>query len=298
MRFTFLPLVLGLLLCASPGSAQEPLGYAGMAKLLTSKVVQEELRLSGEQLQKAGQVLRDVGGKYKDPFAELRKLSAGERFTKYNQLIDEMNAETFKGLKDILDAKQMERLRQLDRREQGPRVFRDPEVLKELKLTDEQRTSLTKINLAGLKEIGEIVKANADKREEAAKKLAAVQQKTLDEIVGLFTAEQKKTWQKLLGEPLKVPQSPREVPEKPRNLNDLEEYTRFLKKLIEEGKYDPKKFAEFEDKLLKSYAEGRWKEIKWHENMATALKKAKAEKKPIFLYMVVGHKGEKSAAEC
>jgi CHASE3 domain sensor protein len=298
MRFTFLPLVLGLLLCASPGTAQEPLGYAGAGKLLTSKVVQEELRLSGEQIQRAGQVLRDVGGKHKDSFAELRKLSAGERLTKYSQLIDEMNAETFKGLKDILDAKQMERLRQLDRREQGPRAFRDPEVLKELNLTDEQRTKLAKISLASLKEIDEIVKANADKREEAAKKIATAQQKTLDEIVGLFADDQKKTLQKLIGEPLKVETSPRQVHEKPRDLNDQEEYARFLKELTEEGKYDPKKFAEFEAKLLKSYAEGRWKEIKWQENMATAMKNAKAEKKPIFLYIVVGNKGQKSAAEC
>ncbi len=201
MPHKLFPFVLGLLFVVCPASAQEPLGYAGAAKLLTSKAVQEELRLSGEQLQKAGQVLRDVGGKYKDSFADLKKLPMGERLTKYNQLIDEMNTETFKGLKDILDAKQMERLRQLDRREQGPRIFRDPDILKELKLTDEQRAKLTKISLDGFKEIGEIVKANADKREEAAKKVAAVQRKTLDEIIGLFTDDQKKVWQKLIGEP-------------------------------------------------------------------------------------------------
>jgi hypothetical protein len=282
MRCLIQPLVLGFLWMAQ----QEPFGYTGVPKLLLNEAVQQELKLSDAQLQQAGQMLRDVGGKYKPLIADLQTLSAAERFSKYNQLVDQVNGEMFTGLKDVLDAKQMERLRQLDRREQGPRIFRDSDILQQLKLTDEQQNELKTRSRAGIKQIGEI---NVVNREEAARKIAAVQQKTLDEIVGLFTDEQKKTWAKLLGDPIR---------KKPPDMNNLAEYSRFLRDLTEQGKYDPKKFQEFEEKVLKANGEGRWKEIHWQENMAVALKQAKADQKPIFLYMVVGHKGEQKAAEC
>ncbi len=190
-----------LLCCSTPAQAQEPQGYAGAGKLLLNKAVQDELQLSGEQLQKTGQVLRDIGNKFKGSAAALAKLSVGERFMKYNQLIDEANAETFKGLKDILDAKQMTRLRQFDRREQGPRALRDPDVLKQLKLSEEQQAKLTQIGLASVKEVGEFLKVNAINRSDAAKKVAAAQQRTLDDIVKLFTDDQQKVWQQLIGKP-------------------------------------------------------------------------------------------------
>ncbi len=200
MRSLILTLAFGLLVCGGQAIAQDSATYTGVGKLLVKKEVQDELKLSNEQLQKTGQVLRNIGDKYKDSFAELAKVPRTERLAKYNQLIDEMNAETFKGLKDILDAKQMERLRQLDRRSQGLRVIHDPEVLKELKLTNEQQTKLAEISEAASKEIGDILRANAGDRAEGAKKVAAAQKRILAEILDMFTEEQKQTWKKLTGE--------------------------------------------------------------------------------------------------
>lgn len=227
-----LPLVLSLLVWAGDtgqtafaqevrgplgDAAREPFGYTGVLGLLNSNVVNDS-RLGNKPVQfddkKWSQfalicywppvVFQYVYDKYDPLFADLPKLPANERLAKYDYLIDQMNAEVFKRLDGILDAGRMERLRQLDRRAQGPRVFRDPDVLKKLTVTDEQRTNMTAIGSAGDQKIAEILKSS--KRDEAAKEISAAKRKTLEEIVGLFTREQKATWEKLLGEPLEIPQ--------------------------------------------------------------------------------------------
>ena len=61
---------------------------------------------------------------------------------------------------------------------------------------------------------------------------------------------------------------------------------------------DKKKLAEFERAALKKEADGGWKKIDWAQDMEAALKKGKADSKPVLVVLVVGEKGKKGAAEC
>jgi len=57
-------------------------------------------------------------------------------------------------------------------------------------------------------------------------------------------------------------------------------------------------FEKFKAKQLENEDKGEWKKIKWQKDIETALKKAKEGDKPVFVFFIVGHLGQKDAAEC
>ena len=61
---------------------------------------------------------------------------------------------------------------------------------------------------------------------------------------------------------------------------------------------DEKEFNKFRSESMKKEEKGEWKKIDWQKDMAAALEKAKADTKPILVFMVVGKMGKKGAAEC
>jgi hypothetical protein len=61
---------------------------------------------------------------------------------------------------------------------------------------------------------------------------------------------------------------------------------------------DKKKFEEFKKESLRKEDAGTFRKIAWQKDMAAALEKAQADGKPILVFLVVGHRAEKDAAEC
>lgn len=61
---------------------------------------------------------------------------------------------------------------------------------------------------------------------------------------------------------------------------------------------DDKEYRKFQHESMKKEEKGEWKKIDWVKDMAAALEKAKADSKPILVFMVVGKMGKKGAAEC
>ena len=88
-------------------------------------------------------------------------------------------------------------------------AFSDEETAKELKLTDEQKDGIKKIN----EDMGAEIRGafqgvdfqDQEARQAAQKKVQGIQKEAMDKITKMLTPEQKKTWKELTGEPFDLP---------------------------------------------------------------------------------------------
>jgi len=187
-------------------------GFGGGPQgLLFFKAVQEDIKLTEEQTTK----LKDWGMDFRKKAEEIRK-DKGVEFKKGTrpdaEMLEKMaaanaavTAEAYKQLGEILDKKQVERLKQIDRQRSGVRAFSDPETASALKLSDSQKASVKGIVGDYDKDARELRgggKGNFGKvDEETQKKLDKLRKEAMDKVTDVLDDTQKKTWKSLTGEP-------------------------------------------------------------------------------------------------
>jgi hypothetical protein len=116
-----------------------------------------------------------------------------------------MAKETAKGLAGILKPEQEKRYKQISLQAQGARAFQDPEVQKQLKLTDDQKASLKTIMEDAAKEQQELRQgAQGGNRQEAGQKMAALRKETMEKAQNVLTDAQKTTWKDVIGKPFAI----------------------------------------------------------------------------------------------
>jgi Spy/CpxP family protein refolding chaperone len=194
-------LVLGLVLgMASAAQAQGPGGrvFGGPGTLLMNSSVQKELKLTDDQVTKAKEALEKVRDNHKDDLAKLRDLSAEER----QKLLRTVGEETQKAVAGILDDKQMKRLKQIQWQTNGANALNDPEVQKALKMNDEQKQKLKDIFEASNKKMRELLQGG--NAEGAREKFQEIRKETQEKADGVLTADQKKNWKEMKGEPFEI----------------------------------------------------------------------------------------------
>lgn len=121
-------------------------GGRGPVMLVQNKAVQEDLKVSEEQVDKLNTWGKEYGTKLretmKDKFAGLKDLSAEERTTKMATIQAEISKDAYKELDPLLKPEQVTRLHQIERQAAGANAFQDPEVASALKLTDDQKSKV------------------------------------------------------------------------------------------------------------------------------------------------------------
>ncbi len=128
--------------------------------LAGNEAVQKELALTDDQIAKVKTLGEEARAELRPSgdFAGLRDLPESERRTKMAEMMAKQ-AETSKAVAEkykpklaaVLDAKQVERLDQILVQAEGAQAYADPEVVKALKLTQDQQDKIASIN----KEAGE-----------------------------------------------------------------------------------------------------------------------------------------------
>jgi Spy/CpxP family protein refolding chaperone len=166
----------------------------GQTFLLTQKSVQEDLKLSEDQIKK----VKELSDKQREAFQGLRDLSQEERRTKMQELAKANE----KAVGEILDAKQQKRIKQISLQQQGGRALANPEVAKELNLTEEQKTKVQTIVTESRPARGQGGQ-RAPLDEEARKKLQEARKATNEKLMNVLTSEQKAKWKEMTGEPIK-----------------------------------------------------------------------------------------------
>jgi Spy/CpxP family protein refolding chaperone len=190
--------VAGSVQAQRPGGGGFGFGGFGAGLLLRNASVQKELKLTDAQKEKLTAALDKVRDKYKDDIAKFRDLSEEER----RDLGKKMSEDTNKAVAGILDAKQRKRFKQIELQQGGIMAFANPEVQKELKLTDEQKKQLREIAEEQGKKMRELFQGGFN--EETRKKMAELRKETQEKTDKVLTAEQKKTWKEMTGEPFQV----------------------------------------------------------------------------------------------
>jgi len=195
-------------------------GFGGGPQgLVSNKAVQEDLKLTEEQVTKVKEwatefrtksveIMKDKGIDFKD-FKSFQSDEGREKLAEANSAVSK---EAYKELGDILKKEQIERLKQIERRRLGVNAFVSADVADALKLTDSQKTSIKGITGDFNKERREIfAEANKDRPKgkgkgnfgginpETQKKIANVEKDATGKIVDLLDDNQKKTWKELIG---------------------------------------------------------------------------------------------------
>jgi hypothetical protein len=205
VRFTA---VLLLAACAGPAWAQveikpiqikplpvQPGGPVGIGladptlDLLRDKGVQKDLKLTDEQVKKVNDLVQQR--------ADLMQNLKGVIDLKKLQ-------EAMEGLKksatDLVTKDQAARLAQLRIQAQGPAAFRDPNVVNELKLTDEQKAAaIQAIGEANKKRLQAMAGMKGASAEEKAKKAGEIQRDAAEDFIKQLSKDQQARWRELVG---------------------------------------------------------------------------------------------------
>jgi Spy/CpxP family protein refolding chaperone len=177
---------------------QGPGGFGGPGFLLMNPGVQKELKLSDDQVSKLKDAMGKVREDHKEDFEKIREASPEER----QKVMRAVGEETRKAIAGILDAKQMKRLKQIEWQVGGTRALEDPEVQKELKLSDEQKKKLKTIFEDSNKQIRELFQGG--NREGAREQFQKLRKDTDEKTNAVLTDEQKKTFKEMKGEPFEL----------------------------------------------------------------------------------------------
>jgi Spy/CpxP family protein refolding chaperone len=169
--------------------------------LLGNKSVQDELKLTDDQKKDIKTVTDAVREKMMKAFQD-----AGQDQEARTKAMKEINDDANKTLQKTLDGlkeDQKKRFKQISVQVKGIDAFVAEDVSKALKLTDKQVEDF-KTQATDFKKDAATLRMDAgrdaDKRAEATKKIAELQAKVTDKILGTLSDDQKKSWKEMTGD--------------------------------------------------------------------------------------------------
>ncbi|HTU90049.1 MAG TPA: hypothetical protein VMF69_08125 [Gemmataceae bacterium] len=177
--------------CAAPAPEARLIGIVNLALPLLSNVqVQEELKLSEDQLKKIEELKAELKTKRSQELAALRSLNLEERTKKMQDIIKSNEAAYAK----ILSRQQLRRAEQIYLQLRGPTSLIVPQVRAALKITNEQEEKMTAI----MRESSREYRNSRENR--GQKTLTEINKRRDEEILNVLTPAQKAKWKQLLGE--------------------------------------------------------------------------------------------------
>jgi RNA polymerase sigma factor (sigma-70 family) len=165
---------------------------------LTHKSVQEDLKMTDQQVKKAETAFQ----KHSEAAENLRDLKQADRRMKELEL----SREALRTIRDVLDAGQQKRLRQISLQQQGARVLDSYRagtgpIIKELGLSEDQQGEIRELIRAATKKGQEVRQGDGPYSVEADEKMKAIQKELNDKVLSVLTREQKTKWNEMIGKP-------------------------------------------------------------------------------------------------
>jgi len=184
-------------------------GGGGVAGLLMIEEVRKEIKVDEAQqdlLQQLGQEMRTKAGETFRNFQDIPQEERTRRMTAFT-------AEYEKKIGEILDAKQMARLKQLSIQQAGPRALARKDVQDELKITPDQKTKIDQAlegerqamqqAFEGFRNGGQMTD---EQRQQARTRFEEARKGTEAKLLGVLTEPQKKNFTAMQGAPFKFPE--------------------------------------------------------------------------------------------
>jgi len=143
------------------------------------------------------------GGGQVDPLNLVRNPQVRKELEVSDEQIQKLPDAVRKALGDVLNDKQMKRLREIELQQLGARAFNDAKVQKDLKFSEEQRDNVKTILLDSQKESFELFKSKDDFKANMEKVLA-LQKETNEKLTNVLSSDQKRAWKQMLGDEFKM----------------------------------------------------------------------------------------------
>jgi len=166
--------------------------------------VHEELKLSDNQKEKLLATFPAYVQETMKVFETIQDSKPEEREKTMQEHRQKSHEKLSTALKDILEAKQQERLMQLQLQQAGPfAMLGQGKALTKLKITDEQRKKFMDVVQDMQKKIQAMIKdaGQEPKPEELRPKMMKIRQEHAGKIEAQLTETQKNQWKELLGKP-------------------------------------------------------------------------------------------------
>ncbi|HKB03921.1 MAG TPA: hypothetical protein VKD90_16990 [Gemmataceae bacterium] len=157
------------------------------------------------------------GGDFKERFAKqmermqvLKDVPDDKMEEKVHEIYKEELDGPTKELDKILKPEQQARLKQIARQQGGPRAYLKTQNVKDLNLTDEQKTKLREIVNEHDKDVAELMpkggfgKGGGGFSPETREKMEALNKEAAEKAGNVLTADQKSKWKELIGEPYTI----------------------------------------------------------------------------------------------
>jgi hypothetical protein len=212
MRVAFRSLVLLVVLplveCFSgPARAQEPaqMLQAGLGPqfMVFRAKVQEHLKVSDDQKKKLQEPLEGFLKEMTEVFQSLDGVKPEEREKKIGPYRQKAHEKLAALLKETLKEEQLKQLRQLVLQQEGLFALGHPEVMAELKVTDEQKKQFMSVVQELQTKIEPLFQEaqSAGNPQELGPKVRKLHKQYEGKIEGILSDAQKKRWKEMLGEP-------------------------------------------------------------------------------------------------
>ena len=170
-----------------------------------NKSVQQELKLSEEQVKKIEDTANEIREKHQAELEPLRQLDRQEQRQKAAPIRRKIADETRQALAGVLQPEQQKRLKQIELQQRGARAFQEPKVQDSLKLTDEQKGKINTINEDAARKRREARQgAGRGNSPETRSKLTALRKESMEKALAVLTPEQKTTWEEMAGKPFEI----------------------------------------------------------------------------------------------
>jgi hypothetical protein len=173
--------------------------------LLRNPKVQDELKLDGDQKVEIKEAFDGFYKARRDEIAKLRGLQLAERRKKLQEMQKAQQAkakEMDKSLRAILKPEQLARLEQIAIQQHGLNALLLPEVVKKLKITDEQQTKIKEVQKAALakqRKLTADVRNGAVDRTKRVEKLLEIRKERETKTLDVLTKEQRAEFEKMKG---------------------------------------------------------------------------------------------------
>jgi Spy/CpxP family protein refolding chaperone len=201
----------------TPGGRQ---GFGRMrgsfVELLSLEQVQKELKLSEDQIAKVKEIGEKLRTEMREQFAGLRDIQdVQERRTKMTEASNQFDEKARGQFREVLSQEQMMRLYQIRLQVRGAvYALNNRWVADRLKLTDEQKKKAAELEKATEEKVSEASSplrnlSQEERREKMAElreKISKMRSEAEQKAVGLLTAEQKETFEKMKGEKIELPE--------------------------------------------------------------------------------------------
>jgi hypothetical protein len=190
----FVAILIVIVVLAGPAPAQFAGQGVGAKFLLFNKSVQDELKLTPDQLNKLRADAETVLGGFKDQLTRLKEMETQARA----KIMSMVNDKTTKIVTTVLDKEQVKRLREIDLQQRGPLALFDEDVRKNLNITEEQVNKAKTIADTSFQDLHKAYEAKDEK------KMTEILQAANQQVTDILTPEQKKTWQEMTGRPFTI----------------------------------------------------------------------------------------------